>query len=491
MELEQHPWVKRRSARSGSAAGPGAILAIGALLGIFGVMAAGYAGRLNAVTLVIDGQPRSVRTNQTTVEGVLRDAGLALDPADRVQPGPDAELASNSIIQIERARPVTLLVDGRTLRLRTHAATLVDLFAEQKIEVGPSDALFIDGDAAAIGSGFTTAPATPHTVTIRRAVPLTVSFDDGTARTLLTTQPTIGQALNEAGIETYLADHLTPNASARVTAGSTVFVDRSMPVTVQLDGRSIHTRTQRERVGDVLAELGVALQGEDYTQPPLDGPVQPDLTVRVVRVSETFLIEQEPVAFETQVLPNADLEIDVQQLVQEGESGVLQKRIRVRYEDGQEVGRLIEDQTLVRAPRPKIVNYGTQISVRTIDTPNGPREYWRHFRALATSYSAATAGVPRSNPHYGRTALGLPMRKGIVAVDPAIIPMRSEMFVPGYGVGMAGDTGGAIIGKHIDLGYDDDNLVIWYRWVDVYLLTPIPPANQIQYTLPNWPVERR
>jgi 3D (Asp-Asp-Asp) domain-containing protein len=103
---------------------------------------------------------------------------------------------------------------------------------------------------------------------------------------------------------------------------------------------------------------------------------------------------------------------------------------------------------------------------------------------LATSYSAATAGTPESSSWYGRTATGLKMRKGIVAVDPRIINLGSKVFVPGYGVGLAGDTGGAIKGKRIDLGYDNDNLQLWYRWVDVYLLAPAPPAGQIDYTLP-------
>ena len=66
------------------------------------------------------------------------------------------------------------------------------------------------------------------------------------------------------------------------------------------------------------------------------------------------------------------------------------------------------------------------------------------------------------------------MRHGIVAVDPNVVDLRSEVYVPGYGVGYVGDTGGAIIGRRIDLGYDDDNLQLWYNWVDVYLLTPVP-----------------
>jgi len=142
---------------------------------------------------------------------------------------------------------------------------------------------------------------------------------------------------------------------------------------------------------------------------------------------------------------------------------------------------------LVRAPQHRIVNYGTKIVVRTVDTPSGPREYWRRFRAYATSYSAATAGTPKTAPWYGITATGLKMRKGIVAVDPKIIPLRTELYVPGYGVGLAGDTGGGVIGRWVDLGYDDDNLVIWHQWVDVYLLAPAPPADKIQYILPDWP----
>jgi 3D (Asp-Asp-Asp) domain-containing protein len=74
------------------------------------------------------------------------------------------------------------------------------------------------------------------------------------------------------------------------------------------------------------------------------------------------------------------------------------------------------------------------------------------------------------------------MRHGIVAVDPSVIRLGSQVYVPGYGVGLAGDTGGAIYGRRIDLGYDDSNLVLWYRWVDVYLLTPVP--NSINYLSP-------
>ena len=56
--------------------------------------------------------------------------------------------------------------------------------------------------------------------------------------------------------------------------------------------------------------------------------------------------------------------------------------------------------------------------------------------------------------------------------------------------GFAGDTGSAIKNRRVDLCFDDDNLEMWYRWVDVYLLTPVPAANRITWIVPNTPVER-
>lgn len=51
----------------------------------------------------------------------------------------------------------------------------------------------------------------------------------------------------------------------------------------------------------------------------------------------------------------------------------------------------------------------------------------------------------------GRTASGIPVRKGVVAVDPELIPLGTRLFVPGYGRGIAADVGVAIKGRIIDL----------------------------------------
>ena len=53
----------------------------------------------------------------------------------------------------------------------------------------------------------------------------------------------------------------------------------------------------------------------------------------------------------------------------------------------------------------------------------------------------------------GKTATGVAVGYGIVAVDPSVIPLGTRMTVPGYGEGVAADTGGAVSGARIDLWF--------------------------------------
>jgi cystine transport system substrate-binding protein len=53
----------------------------------------------------------------------------------------------------------------------------------------------------------------------------------------------------------------------------------------------------------------------------------------------------------------------------------------------------------------------------------------------------------------GRTATGIPTGPGVVAVDPAVIPLGTRMTIPGYGTGIAADSGGAVVGAKIDVWF--------------------------------------
>jgi 3D (Asp-Asp-Asp) domain-containing protein len=53
----------------------------------------------------------------------------------------------------------------------------------------------------------------------------------------------------------------------------------------------------------------------------------------------------------------------------------------------------------------------------------------------------------------GHTATGMPVGWGVVAVDPAVIPLGTRLTIPGYGDAVAADTGSGVRGDSIDLWF--------------------------------------
>lgn len=466
------------------------------------------------VTLVINGQPYPIRTHQRSVGEVVRAIGLTLQPEDTVQPPLDQPLAPGATLTINLARPVAIEADGQSWRLLTHQQSVAGVLAEAGLTPHARDEVFINGEVIPTASDLP--PAKPDTATfqglarllaaartpqgamtstrpepiqliVRRAIPITL-HDGQASSDFFTTRPNVGEALLEQGLTLYLADKVTPGLGTRLSPGMQIYIERSLPVDITVDGRLLKTRTRRETTGEVLAQEGVALMGQDFSRPPIGQPIAAGDLIEVVRVREVVEIEEEFIPFESEWIPDPEMELDEEVKRQEGVTGVIKSRTRVRYENQQEVWRVLEDKWLDQAPNKQIIAYGTNIVVRTLDTPDGPIEYWRKISMLTTPYNAASSGKSADHPQYGITRTGMRVGYGMAAVDPKVIPLLTEIYVPDYGVAVAADTGGLIVGKHIDLAYDDNQpLPDLYGWRDVYILTPVPPAGSIRYVLPQWP----
>ena len=90
------------------------------------------------------------------------------------------------------------------------------------------------------------------------------------------------------------------------------------------------------------------------------------------------------------------------------------------------------------------------------------------WKVVATAYYAGGGGLNGD----GVTATGLRARKGIVAVDPRIIPLGTKLYIEGYGQALAADTGGWIKGDRVDLCFDSLDECYRYgrRKIYVYLV---------------------
>jgi 3D (Asp-Asp-Asp) domain-containing protein len=219
--------------------------------------------------------------------------------------------------------------------------------------------------------------------------------------------------------------------------------------------------------------------------PAMDEPVTENMSVDVRRITQKVEVVRESIPFEAIMVPDDNLEIDTTRLDTPGAPGEYRQRFQLVYEDGKEVSRTLVDAWVASVPITRVTSFGRALVSRPLETSSGTVYYWRKIRMYATSYSKSTAGVSPDRSYYGITRLGYAMRKGIVAVDPAWIELGSKVFVPGYGVGLAADTGSAIKAKRIDLGFDDENLELWSRYVDVYLLDPPPARSKIRWILPS------
>lgn len=85
-------------------------------------------------------------------------------------------------------------------------------------------------------------------------------------------------------------------------------------------------------------------------------------------------------------------------------------------------------------------------------TPSRAGSSVNRGRTLTMTATAYDPCYKCNYPYYGAPSyIGLPLARGIIAVDPKVIPMGTRLYVEGYGEGVAADQGNAIKGNRIDL----------------------------------------
>lgn len=478
--------------------------------------------RARAVRVRVDGREIASRSHGRSALAALQDAGVALGPgdsvkinghlwpADRLVQDPATLGAGQSPAQppfLDSAKVRAWLAE---LPAAPHVAAAAGAATAGRSEPPPADGGADGGvdaapaitatlsDASGVGVGGTvparpvdldgSVPAFPTgdvewVVDVLRAVPVTI-IEDGVAFKVQTAGSTVAEGLAAAGLEIRPGDEVYPDPATPLEGSMRIALWRATPFMVEADGNTFEAHASAATVGEALADAGLALQGRDYSIPPTETPLVANLPVKVVRVHEDLQILEVEVPFETQTQADPELPLDEQRVLQAGQPGLKTQQIRITYENGEPIDREVIEEKVERAAVAQVMAYGTKVIWQTVDTEQGPKQYWRKMRMYATSYSASRAGTPKSAPWYGRTRSGFVLRKGIVATDPRIIPLGMWVYVPGYGVAIAGDTGGGVKNYMIDLGYSDDDYQSWHQYLDVYILERLPPEHQMRWVLP-------
>jgi uncharacterized protein YabE (DUF348 family) len=435
--------------------------------------------RPRTVRVVADGRQVEIQTRQSSDEAVLRQSGVGLAKGDRVF---TTETPGARILMVDRAVDVRIIADGQTFDLRTAADTIAEALDEVDVVLQQRDSVTLNGvfapDTAPIEPSMGLAssvrerldpPGARVEIEVRRAMPFVIA--EGAKETVTTSsRPTVGQALREAGVVVGPGDRVTPDLEAPLEIDARIDVRHASPVTIALPEGHRVVYTLARTVAEVLDEEGIVLPPGAFVDPPFETPVTPDMSVRVIQLGSSNDVAYEYIESSTVYELDPGLPPGQTRTVT-GRDGVRVRRYNVTYVDGVEVARELVEDKLDPEPVDTVIYYPTQTG-RNDAAPDGSRgSVARTLRVYATAYNPASAGRSPDDPNYGVTATGSVVTYGIVAVDPAIIPLGTRMFVPGYGYAVAGDTGGAVKGYIIDLGFPDGVEIDWVsQWVDIYIL---------------------
>ena len=347
------------------------------------------------------------------------------------------------------------------------------------IAIGADDLVFNNGIQVAVDQPIP--PGVAIHLEVIHQVPVLINGNP-----VLTTAHTVGQAVRDNGYDLYAADILAPPAEERIVPGLIIAFRTGTVLTAAADGTMRQLRSSAASIGAGLADAGIPVEGLDLAPPSEVLSVEAGEDAHLTRVTESMLLEQESIPYESLTSDSAELEFGMEQVVQPGIPGLAVTTTRVQRQDGQEASRETGQRSVVSEPQDRVVLRGTKLIEKSESINGVSISYWRNMQMYATVYSPCNSGTADGSCSSG-TASGLPAGKGVVAVDPSLYATLNgqRLYIPGYGFAVIGDIGGGYIieqnlgisrYKWIDLGFDDDGIQDMTGWISVYFLSPAPPS---------------
>lgn len=258
----------------------------------------------------------------------------------------------------------------------------------------------------------------------------------------------VQELLTELNIALGDKDSVEPALDTEITDNMKITIERWKPtVHLNVNGDVKAHLTSTQTVGEFIDSLGLTLNEGDVVEPSYDQAIVDNMKVtvktRVVRTVE----EDRPMSYAKKVVETTDLAYGETKVSQQGKNGVKTVTVEKEYLGDELINENVLDVVVKEQPIDEIVLKGVQNSVKDAFTGEN-YEYTKVYEMEATAYTISDDGW------YNKTASGMTTFVGMVAVDPKVIPLGTKIYVEGYGIAIAGDTGGAIKGNIVDLFFN-------------------------------------
>ncbi|MGL4791148.1 MAG: 3D domain-containing protein [Anaerotignaceae bacterium] len=285
---------------------------------------------------------------------------------------------------------------------------------------------------------------------------------------------TVGEMLEELGIELNEGDSISKELDKEIKNNDRIEIKRAVQVVLEIDNELQMIYSSHQNVGEVLDEYD-ELVGDEYTLHDVkeSSAVREQMTISISTRKEELVTETQEIPFETVEVETEDLFIGESRVAARGFVGEKIFTVKNTYFGGElESSEVVGIVEMVQ-PITEVIEIGiTPIPEPEPEPEPEPSNVINGFAYSNVMKVTATAYTPYDPGCNGITATGVRAERGIIAVDPRVIPLGTEVYVQGYGYAIAADTGGAIKGNKIDICVDTKNEA--YSWgrrsVEIYIL---------------------
>lgn len=239
--------------------------------------------------------------------------------------------------------------------------------------------------------------------------------------------------------------------------GSNTAFAYTKTVIINLDGVPRMINTDVETVGDLMETLDDVISADYVLQGDISKSTEltKNMVIDLTSITEKKTTKTETIAYDTEIRENPDLEEGKEKVLQEGEDGELSIITKENYSGTKLISSEVVGELVTKEAKNKIIERGTKKEeLPIVELKKEPANVTVSAAGNNSLNVVATGYTPGDPGCTGITYTGTKASRGTIAVDPKVIPFGTKLYIPGYGYGVAADTGGAIKGNKIDLCYE-------------------------------------